>query len=47
VNKDAQCIPILPLTLSFTASISARDAARIRLVDSTGKIYKPRPAKDD
>ena len=46
VNKDAQCIPILPLTLSFTAPISPRDAARIRLVDGSGKLYKPKPAKD-
>src|SRR5438067_671333 len=47
VNKDAQCIPILPLALSFTAPISQRDAARIRLVDSAGKLYKSKPAKDD
>ncbi|TMH56031.1 MAG: alpha-2-macroglobulin, partial [Betaproteobacteria bacterium] len=47
VNKDAQCIPILPLTLSFTAPVPPRDAARIRLVDSSGKSYKAKPAKDD
>jgi alpha-2-macroglobulin len=47
VNKDAQCIPILPLTLSFTAPISPRDASRIRLVDSAGKVHKPKPARDD
>lgn len=34
VNKDAQCIPILPLSLSFTAPIAKSDAAKIRLVDS-------------
>ena len=28
VNKEAQCIPILPLTLSFSAPIAPRDAAR-------------------
>ena len=47
VNKDAQCIPILPLTLSFTAPVPPRDAARNRLVDSSGKSYKAKPAKDD
>ena len=39
VNKDAQCIPILPMSLSFSAPIAARDAARIRLIDAAGKIY--------
>src|SRR5438874_2141158 len=47
VNKDAQCIPILPLRLSFTAPVSQREASRIRLVDSMGKLYKAKPAKDD
>ena len=42
VNKDAQCIPILPLTLSFTAPITKADAQKIRLVDAAGKAY---PAK--
>jgi uncharacterized protein YfaS (alpha-2-macroglobulin family) len=39
VNADAQCIPILPLTLSFTASIGKADAQKIRLVDAAGKAY--------
>ncbi len=39
VNKDAQCIPILPLSLSFTAPIAYADAKRIRLVDATGKVW--------
>ena len=47
MNKDAQCIPILPLSLSFSAPIAARDAAKIRLVDSAGKSYKPKLTKDD
>ena len=37
VNKDAQCIPILPLTLSFTAPIAKADAQKIRLVDARGQ----------
>jgi uncharacterized protein YfaS (alpha-2-macroglobulin family) len=42
VNKDAQCIPILPLTVSVTAPIARADAEKIRLVDDAGKSY---PAK--
>ena len=40
VNKDAQCIPILPLTLSFTAPIAKADAQNIRLVDDAGKAFR-------
>ncbi|MEO8754899.1 MAG: alpha-2-macroglobulin, partial [Casimicrobiaceae bacterium] len=47
VNKDAQCIPILPLTLSFTASIAKADAQKIRLVDAAGKAYPAKIAKSD
>lgn len=47
VNKDAQCIPILPLRLAFTAPVTARDAARIHLVDSAGKIYPAHVTRDD
>jgi alpha-2-macroglobulin len=39
VNKDAQCIPIQALSLSFTAPVARADAAKIRLVDNTGKAY--------
>ena len=47
VNKDAQCIPIQPLRLSFTAPVAARTAAKIRLVASSGKAYSPQLTKDD
>ena len=47
VNKDARCIPILPLSLSFTAPIAQRDAAKIRLVDGAGKIYKGNVTQSD
>ena len=40
INKNSRCIPILPMSLSFTAPISQRDAAKIRLVDGAGKAYK-------
>ncbi|MCC7113272.1 MAG: alpha-2-macroglobulin [Burkholderiales bacterium] len=39
VNKDAQCLPVLPMTLSFTAPVAKGDAARIRLVDAAGKAW--------
>ncbi|MEP7329771.1 MAG: alpha-2-macroglobulin family protein, partial [Betaproteobacteria bacterium] len=47
VNKDAQCIPILPLTLSFTAPVAKVDAAKIRMVDPAGKSYLPNMPKSD
>jgi uncharacterized protein YfaS (alpha-2-macroglobulin family) len=46
VNKDAQCIPILPLTLSLTAPIAKADAQAIRLVDESGKAYPAKLPKD-
>jgi uncharacterized protein YfaS (alpha-2-macroglobulin family) len=46
VNKDAQCIPILPLTLSFTAPIGKADAQGIRIVDAAGKAYPAKLPKD-
>ncbi len=47
VNKDAQCIPILPLALSFTAPIAQADARKIRLVDAAGKAYPARLPKTE
>jgi uncharacterized protein YfaS (alpha-2-macroglobulin family) len=47
VNKDAQCMPILPLSLSFSAPIAKADAEKIRLVDAANKAYPPNVAKDD
>jgi alpha-2-macroglobulin len=47
VNKDAQCMPILPMTLSFTAPIAPADAGRIRLVDAAGKNYLATLPKSD
>ena len=46
VNKDAQCMPILPLSLSFSAPIAKADAEKIRLVDAANKAYPPNVAKD-
>ena len=47
VNRDAQCIPILPLSLSFTAAIAKADALKIRLVDAAGRTYPARLPKND
>src|SRR6185295_1486961 len=46
-NKDAQCIPVLPMSLRFSAPIKRADAAAIRLVDAKGKAWPaaPQPAK--
>ncbi len=46
VNRDAQCIPILPLTVNFTAPIAKADAQRIRLVDAAGKAWPATLPKD-
>ncbi|MEO8738998.1 MAG: MG2 domain-containing protein, partial [Casimicrobiaceae bacterium] len=39
VNKDAQCIPIQSFSLAFAAPVARNEAAKIRLVDATGKRY--------
>ena len=39
VNRNAQCLSLLPMTLSFTAPIARRDAGEIRLVDAAGTAY--------
>lgn len=38
-NKDAQCIPITPIKLTFSAPVSRKDAQAIRLVDPNGNVY--------
>ncbi|MBF0272471.1 MAG: alpha-2-macroglobulin [Magnetococcales bacterium] len=38
-NKNAQCMPILPMTLHFSAPISREDALRIRLKGRNGTLY--------
>jgi len=47
VNKQAQCIPVLPMSLGFTAPIPAASAERIRLVAATGKVWKPKQGADE
>ncbi|HEU0187649.1 MAG TPA: MG2 domain-containing protein, partial [Gallionellaceae bacterium] len=44
-NKDAQCIPVLPMTLSFTAPIKVEDAKRVRLMQGKQAI-KPSITED-
>lgn len=45
VNKDAQCIPVLPMTLNFSAPVKIEDAKKIRMTQGnllTGKkAYQP------
>ncbi len=44
-NKDAQCIPVLPMDLNFSAPIKAEDAKKIRMLHGNiiqGKqVFKP------
>lgn len=43
VNAQADCLPMLPIRLSFSAQVKAEDLARTRIVDGTGKTYPPEP----
>ncbi|MGE0383697.1 MAG: alpha-2-macroglobulin [Gammaproteobacteria bacterium] len=43
-NARAQCLPLGPLTLSFSAPVPARDALRARLRDRQGRVWMARPA---
>jgi hypothetical protein len=42
VNKDAGCMPILPMYLSFTAPIERADAEKITLEAEDGDVFKPK-----
>jgi len=41
VNRDADCLPFLPMRLSFSAPVSRALAAKITLRGAQGKSYKP------
>ncbi len=41
VNKDAHCIPMLPMYLSFSAPIARADAEKIMLEPEKGETYRP------
>jgi len=43
VNAKSRCIPFLPMSLRFTAPITAEKARQIQLLDAQGKSY---PAQD-
>lgn len=47
VNKDAQCTPVLPMSLDFSAPIRLEDAKRIQLVVGGAKRIKPTIMKND
>ncbi|MBF0417822.1 MAG: hypothetical protein HQL86_06200, partial [Magnetococcales bacterium] len=47
-NLDAQCMPILPMHLRFSASMARADAEKILLKSkSGGEIHRPRLDEDD
>ncbi len=39
INKDAQCLPIMPMRLTFTAPVARTTAERITLKTAAGKVY--------
>ena len=45
-NKDAQCIPVLPMSLNFSAPIKLEDAKKIRMMLGK-KVIKPVIPKGD
>ncbi|NWG40120.1 MAG: alpha-2-macroglobulin [Hydrogenophilaceae bacterium] len=45
-SAKAPCLPILPMTLSFTSPVPVKLASKISL-SSAGKIWKPEISKDD
>ncbi|NTV14113.1 MAG: alpha-2-macroglobulin [Desulfobulbaceae bacterium] len=47
VNVDAECIPVLPMHLDFSAPIATKAAAEIRLVASDGKVIRAELAKSE
>jgi hypothetical protein len=47
VNKDAQCIPVLPMYLNFSAPIKIEDAKKIRMMLGKQVIQPVLPKEDD
>lgn len=46
-NAQAQCIPILPMSLSLTAPITRSDAQKIQLKGVDGTLYPASPDRED
>ncbi|MEW9899448.1 MG2 domain-containing protein [Chitinivorax sp. PXF-14] len=46
-NAKANCLPILPLRLAFSAPVAWASAGRIVLKDAEGKSYAAQPADED
>lgn len=47
VNANADCIPILPMTLQFSAPVPRAQAARVRLLGPGGQAIAPKLGGDD
>jgi hypothetical protein len=41
VNREADCLPFLPMRLSFSAPIARSNGAKVRLRGDNGTVYKP------
>jgi alpha-2-macroglobulin len=46
VNADAQCIPVLPMNLGFSAPVARELAAKIELRSADGKVRRPEFGED-
>lgn len=44
VNARANCLPLLPLRVVFSAPITTAQAAKVRVTDADGRAYPPRSA---
>jgi len=47
VNRKAQCIPMLPMRVEFSAPVAFLDAARIRLKAADGRVFKPQLTRNE
>jgi len=46
-NAEAQCIPITPMSVAFSAPVAWTEAAKVTLTGPKGKIWKPRREEQD
>jgi uncharacterized protein YfaS (alpha-2-macroglobulin family) len=42
-NAKADCLPMLPMTVVFSAPVPAEAAAKVRIVGAEGEVYAPDP----
>lgn len=47
LNANADCIPVLPMTLEFTAPVSVAAAEKITLTAGSGKVFAPKLSDEE